>query len=773
MWSLLEFFPEDFQINILDVGAALAEKPPYQSLVDVGRGRIFGFEPDQQECERLNREYGNPHRFFPFFVGDGRPAIFHETNWALTGSLYEPNSRLLEKFQNLAEVVTPVATHRVNTTRLDDITEIGDIDFIKIDVQGSELSVLKNASRQLSSALLVQTEVEFVELYRGQPMFADVDVFLRAKGFQFHAFNGIGSRAFKPLLVNGNVNSGLRQALWSDALYVRDWMDLEVLSETKLRNYAILAHDVVHSYDLAHLVLSALDNKTGGGLAARYLNRLVETEPRVSRGGPKMLGATVLTQVDGVQVVVPDSLDLITPYVLREQLDFFEDELRFVRRLLQPGQKVIDIGANYGVYTLSMAKKVGTTGHVWAFEPTSTTAGFLKQGIVANGFGQVTVEQTAVSSASGTAQLSLQREPELNSIVHGESSAAASETVPLVTLDECMDRYQWTDIELVKIDAEGEECNIVKGGRRFFADLAPLVQYELRKGVEDLNYQLIRDFADLAYRSYRLVPGLNVLVPVQVDSPLDPYLLNLFCCKAGRADALAARGLLLRPSDLAGAGVALEAHAGHHWRRALSHLPYAAPFASAWGEAEATGNSAEVIRALSSYARSRDHALSQADRFRALEASYSTLKELCAREPTRLRLASLARAAHDLGERAQSVNALTRLLANIRQSGVDPSEPFLAPLERFDSIAPEPEPARWLVAAVLEQLEHRERFSSFYAGPNALERLEDIHALGLGSAEMTRRLNLVRLRITARAARGTPEAVSAVGGLRHSRLRHY
>jgi hypothetical protein len=39
MWSLLEFFPEDFQINILDVGAALSERPPYQTLVEIGRGR--------------------------------------------------------------------------------------------------------------------------------------------------------------------------------------------------------------------------------------------------------------------------------------------------------------------------------------------------------------------------------------------------------------------------------------------------------------------------------------------------------------------------------------------------------------------------------------------------------------------------------------------------------------------------------------------------------------------------------------------------------------
>jgi protein O-GlcNAc transferase len=274
MWSLLEFFPEDFQINILDVGAAFLEKPPYQSLVDAGRGRIFGFEPDKQACEQLNRRYGIPHRFFPFFVGDGRPATFHETNWAPTGSLYEPNTPLLEKFQNLAEVTTPVATHAVKTTRLDDIAEIVDIDFIKIDAQGSELAIFQNASCALSSTMLIQAEVLFVELYRGQAMFADVDIFLRAKGFQFHTLNGFTGRVFKPLLLNGDVNSALRQALWSDALYVRDWMHLDDLSETKLRNYAILAHDIVRSYDLAHLVLSALDNKTGKGFAADYLKRL-------------------------------------------------------------------------------------------------------------------------------------------------------------------------------------------------------------------------------------------------------------------------------------------------------------------------------------------------------------------------------------------------------------------------------------------------------------------------------------------------------------------
>ena len=283
MWSLLELFPTGSQINILDVGAALLETPPpYQSLIDAGVGRLFGFEPDPQACARLNEKYGKPHRFFQNFVGDGRPATFHETNWAPTGSLYAPNSRLLEKFQNLAELVTPVATHAVNTTRLDDIAEINDVDFLKIDVQGSELSVLQNAMRTLSSALVVQVEVEFVELYQGQPMFADVDTFLRAQGFQFHTLADVGSRAFKPMAPQGNLNGGFRQFLWSDAIYVRDWMHLESLSESKLRNYAIIAHDLLNSYDLVHVVLSALDRSTKGNLAAAYVRRLTSGAPMKS-----------------------------------------------------------------------------------------------------------------------------------------------------------------------------------------------------------------------------------------------------------------------------------------------------------------------------------------------------------------------------------------------------------------------------------------------------------------------------------------------------------
>lgn len=277
MWSLIDLFPEEFQLTVLDIGAALSEAPSYQQLVDTGKARIIGFEPDAAECEKLNQTFGAPHRFYPYFLGDGEEATFFETNLSLTGSLYEPNLPLLSKFQNLAELTMPVAQHKISTKRVDEIEEIDDVDFIKIDIQGGELNVFKNAERILASTMMIQTEVEFVALYKDQPMFSDVDAYLRSAGFQFHTFHGFGKRAFKPLVVNNDINQAVNQLIWSDAIYVRDWLDLSQISREKLRSYAILAHDLIGSWDLAHLVLQEIDRRERRGLASSYRKRFQQT----------------------------------------------------------------------------------------------------------------------------------------------------------------------------------------------------------------------------------------------------------------------------------------------------------------------------------------------------------------------------------------------------------------------------------------------------------------------------------------------------------------
>jgi FkbM family methyltransferase len=456
-----------------------------------------------------------------------------------------------------------------------------------------------------------------------------------------------------------------------------------------------------------------------------------------------MISTIPLSMVDGVRVVVPDSLDLITPYVLREQQDWFEDELRFLRILLQPGQNVIDIGANYGVYALSMAKKVGPSGRVWAFEPASETAGLLAESIAINGFTQITLERKALSSASGTAQLSLNKNSELNALVR-DASAGASETVQLTTLDECLDVYGWRDVEFMKIDAEGEEGKILEGGKRFFAELSPMVQYEV-KSDEQVQMEVVRAFAALGYDSYRLVPGLDVLVPFDAGALPDGFLLNLFCCKPDRAAILAGRGFLLRQParDLQDDGDLT----GCRWRDTLRVLPYGAVLDALWEQTTTDEDHDDVEQALAFYARSRDSLLSKKNRFAALENSFNRFSTLCARSPSHLRLASLARVARDYGARAVAVASLHQQARTIIESGgVQLNEPFLAPGERFDTLPPGDALGRWVLAGVLEEVERLSAHSSYYSDGSNRERLHLIRDLGFGSAEMERRLSLLQQR---------------------------
>jgi len=152
-----------------------------------------------------------------------------------------------------------------------------------------------------------------------------------------------------------------------------------------------------------------------------------------------------LTIQGEIKICVPGSLQLMTTYVLLEQEDWFEDEINFVRCLLRSDEEVIDVGANYGIYTLTMAQCVGARGKVWAFEPASSTAGFLRKSIEAQEVSNIECIQAALSNRKGSAQLGLQPNSELNSLVAQSSTQGDSETVQLLILDDCISEHNWGD----------------------------------------------------------------------------------------------------------------------------------------------------------------------------------------------------------------------------------------------------------------------------------------------------------------------------------------
>lgn len=448
----------------------------------------------------------------------------------------------------------------------------------------------------------------------------------------------------------------------------------------------------------------------------------------------------------GVRVCVPNSLQLLTPYVLLEQEDWFEDEIGFVRRLLQPSAQVLDIGANYGVYTLTMAKCVETAGKVWAFEPASTTASYLERSIRENNIDNIQLIRAALSNRRGTARLALNDNAELNALGSAMGNAG-DETVSLQTLDHGAQEYGWRDIEFIKLDAEGEEGNIINGGKRFLSAQSPLIMFELKHG-DAVNLPLIAQFQSLGYATYRLIPGLNLLAPYSLAEPPDAYQLNLFCCEPERARYLEARGLLATAAAVPSSALACDAGM---WKDHILNLPYAREAGARWASSGASEcfiqpGGEDYRNALNRYALAHASTTSPSTRYAALMQSLTDVRAAVDARPTTARLHSLARTAWEVGHRTLAVHTLNRL-ANFAAGGNSAfEEPFLPASSRFDAIEPGGNMGQWYQAATLAQLARLQGFSSYFSGTGSLKLLEMLKSGMFGDAETERRYQLIRMR---------------------------
>ncbi|HET9404582.1 MAG TPA: FkbM family methyltransferase, partial [Burkholderiales bacterium] len=161
----------------------------------------------------------------------------------------------------------------VLTRRLDDIPEVSGTDFLKLDVQGGEIMVLNGAVRTLRDVLVIHAEAEFLPMYKNQPLFSDIDPWMRAHGFVLHKIPILGVRALYPFSTTDA--AAANQVLWSDVVYVRDFMVLDRLSEAQLLKLAAILHANYESYDLAGVALGVVDRRTGSDLQKQYIDSLM------------------------------------------------------------------------------------------------------------------------------------------------------------------------------------------------------------------------------------------------------------------------------------------------------------------------------------------------------------------------------------------------------------------------------------------------------------------------------------------------------------------
>jgi FkbM family methyltransferase len=237
---------------VVDIGAnPIDGDPPYKTMLALGLCTVVGFEPQKDACDRLNKCRGPNEIYLHNAVADGRAHLLYSCRASGMTSLLKPDSNALRHFEKFSEWGEVIREEPINTVRLDDVAEIAHLDFLKIDAQGSELSVFRNGRTKLAAAIAVQTEVSFIALYEKQPTYGEIDIELRGLGFVPHAFVHINRRLIAPVRDPNNPYAGLNQVLEVDVLYVRDFLHPDAMSDEQLKHLALVAHHCYRSIDLA------------------------------------------------------------------------------------------------------------------------------------------------------------------------------------------------------------------------------------------------------------------------------------------------------------------------------------------------------------------------------------------------------------------------------------------------------------------------------------------------------------------------------------------
>ncbi|HWX97279.1 MAG TPA: FkbM family methyltransferase [Solirubrobacteraceae bacterium] len=224
----------DRPVVAVDVGCRDGVRRAWQQLGP--HALLVGFDPDPAECARLNDAAADSarERYEPVALAAAEgEATLHLTADPQSSSLYPPDPRALRRYPELWRH-EPRGTQTIVTSTIDSWARsaaIESIDALKVDVQGAELDVLRGAEQQLASVRVIEAEVEFQELYEGQPLFHDIDRFLRARGFRLWRLRDIYhcglSRAGRgePVFGVGEYVEHTRlggQIAWANAVFVRE-----------------------------------------------------------------------------------------------------------------------------------------------------------------------------------------------------------------------------------------------------------------------------------------------------------------------------------------------------------------------------------------------------------------------------------------------------------------------------------------------------------------------------------------------------------------------
>ena len=442
----------------------------------------------------------------------------------------------------------------------------------------------------------------------------------------------------------------------------------------------------------------------------------------------------------GLKVAVPPAAVLMTPFILLEQEDWFEDEIKFIRRIARPGMTALDVGANYGTYSLTFAKSAGPTAQIYSVEPTRLPGAFFSKSIELNGFKNIRLLPYALSDFIGEAEISTSNNPELSSLsLEIDAADSRSETVQVTTLNSLCNDIGIGKVDFLKLDVEGEENKVISASKSFFHNQSPLVMFELPAKGSDLKNpgELL---TDLSYEIYRLVPGLECLVPVGANEELDSFQVNLFACKADKAKTLSDNNLLVlteqpvNPESISGA-----------WGKFADKLGLQEEYRTGLKKNIAEKQPSGYDEVLDLYAAAREKQRPMCERFSCLASAYRTLLDQIKVSPSTERTLSLIRIASDLGWRHDAVRQTSGFLKTMESEHFSPKSVFIPLSDRFERTPVKDSFKNWLMASAWDLRARHAAYSAYFSGPNYLNLIDGLRNSPYVYPEIERRWQLVKI----------------------------
>ncbi len=256
LYSLLDL-PD--LVRIADIGAnPMRHDAPYRDLLASGNCDVIGFEPQEETMRDLIRKKGPNEQYFNTAVGDGRLATLNIYKGSGLTSLLRLRDATLRHLRGLRRAARQIGSMEIQTRKLDDIQDIGRVDFLKIDIQGAELSVFEAGKTTLRDVVAIQTEVSFFPLYEDQPGFGEIDTLIRNFGLVPHSFAHIENRLVVSKWSGLLTDFKPSQMLDGDIIYLRDLSMPDKIGTVELKRMAILSEGVFGFTDVSIKILEIL-----------------------------------------------------------------------------------------------------------------------------------------------------------------------------------------------------------------------------------------------------------------------------------------------------------------------------------------------------------------------------------------------------------------------------------------------------------------------------------------------------------------------------------